>query len=645
MLSHSAANTLDADADDLGVTTRNLCGYLIAPVSVLVVPDLWTALPEAVLVLQAVRVFVDKCGGVPTEGRLNRVDFAPEVLRALRASVGRRMATFITKDTLERGGMRGEANVEKVLKEREEVRGIPPKGLEKEAKRLMNVEGSGGGSADSGARGKSAVVDVDLGAVSRVGRSAEEEQKEEGGDAMEDVEVPDWNISFTQADVDVDVDVGADADAEIGDEAFGESLPLTQHYSCNEEEMEGVGVELGPNGRATTGAMSRRERKKRALDSMVDEYWDAMHDEHGVFTDITKNIEKITTADKRDATTKGHNASSDAPLQRVWSAFAESPPNDRSQSAEMGKTLGTDRAESPDLKAASNSDAVVAPDTSATVQHVVVTEELSVREKKIVEKNIGELSRPETRSDAARGKDEVIGGTVGDNKRKEVEINVESAVTRIDVQVSTEHVSIEQSKEQTVQSDATKEQKGTTKGTGTDVSGRKSAAQKNPAKDSTERVADSDTMMAETEPPEPDELDEITPVEKKKAAINVKRTPAAEEGEIRPVVKAGSKRKGPEDGLDERNRKPQRELAQEEKRDMSVLQKLRREVELVRGFRKAVDDDPVGYIYMPDTFLPSLLEDKERKAKEGILFPPPDLSGEGPEKPSQLLNVPESAPI
>lgn len=637
VLSHSAANTLDADPDDLGVTTRNLRGYLIAPVSVLVVPDLWTAVPEAVLVLQAIRVFTDKCGGVPAGGRLKRVDFAPEVLRALRASVGRKMASFVTRETLEKGARKGEANVEKGLKEREEVRGMPPKGLEKEAKRLMSMEENRETNADGSVRGKSVVVDADLETVSCAGKSAEEGKNGEDGGAVEGIEDPDWNINFTQ----VGVDVGVDADAGIEDEALGESLPLTQHYSCNEEDMEEVDAELGTKGRVMTDVLSSRERRKRVLGSMIDAYWETLHDEQAALTgDVTKNIENIPTSDKRAATAR-HSATSDTPLPRVSAAPAKSSLNDLSQSAEMGKTLGTDRAESFEAKAPSRGDAAVAHGESSAVENIVVTRELSVREKKVVERKSTNTSHPETKSDVAVMKDEAAGQTDGNKNRKVVEINVESAVTRTNVQVSAGHVP----EGQVVQSRGTKVQKETEKEIGTDVSDGKTASNNTPVNESTKLAVDNDTEMAETEPPVHDELDEITPVGKKKSANSTEGTKATEGDEIQPVVKAGSKRRGAEDGLDERNGKAQRDSAQEEKRDMAALQKLQNELELVRKFRKSVEDDPVGYIFMPDTFLPSLSGDKGREAKDGRSFPFPDLGGKGPEKPPQVLDVPESAPI
>ncbi|CDF37421.1 unnamed protein product [Chondrus crispus] len=101
VLSQAAASNLDADVDDLGVTTHNLVGYLVAPVAAVVVPDASTTPPTATLVLQDVRVFADQFAQRPP-GALPPVDRDPEVLDCLRASVGRKLATFATRSTFAR---------------------------------------------------------------------------------------------------------------------------------------------------------------------------------------------------------------------------------------------------------------------------------------------------------------------------------------------------------------------------------------------------------------------------------------------------------------------------------------------------------------------------------------------------------------
>lgn len=101
VLSQAAASNLDADVDDLGVTTHNLVGYLVAPVAAVVVPDASTTPPTATLVLQDVRVFADQFAQRPP-GALPPVDRDPDVLDCLRASVGRKLATFATRSTFAR---------------------------------------------------------------------------------------------------------------------------------------------------------------------------------------------------------------------------------------------------------------------------------------------------------------------------------------------------------------------------------------------------------------------------------------------------------------------------------------------------------------------------------------------------------------
>lgn len=98
VLSPSAASYLDADPDDLGVTTFNLTGHLIAPVAAVVVPDASTTPPTATLVLNDLRVFSDQCAQRPP-GVLPPVDRDPDVLNCLRANVGRKLATFATRST------------------------------------------------------------------------------------------------------------------------------------------------------------------------------------------------------------------------------------------------------------------------------------------------------------------------------------------------------------------------------------------------------------------------------------------------------------------------------------------------------------------------------------------------------------------
>lgn len=101
VLSPAAASHLDADPDDLGVTTLNLTGHLIAPVSAVVVPDASTTPPTATLVLSDLRVFSDQCAQRPL-GSLPAVDRDPQVLNCLRANVGRKLATFATQSTFVR---------------------------------------------------------------------------------------------------------------------------------------------------------------------------------------------------------------------------------------------------------------------------------------------------------------------------------------------------------------------------------------------------------------------------------------------------------------------------------------------------------------------------------------------------------------
>lgn len=98
VLSPAAASCLDADPEDLGVTTLNLTGHLIAPVAAVVVPDASTTPPTATLVLNEVRVFSDQCAQRPP-GVLPPVDRDPEVLNSLRANVGRKLAAFATRST------------------------------------------------------------------------------------------------------------------------------------------------------------------------------------------------------------------------------------------------------------------------------------------------------------------------------------------------------------------------------------------------------------------------------------------------------------------------------------------------------------------------------------------------------------------
>lgn len=93
VLSQSAASTLDADEEDTGVTTRNLVGYVLAPVQVAVLTDMTTSPPSATLLLKQARVFSDRRHQRPA-GIVQNVDRDADVVEALRANIGQELAAL-----------------------------------------------------------------------------------------------------------------------------------------------------------------------------------------------------------------------------------------------------------------------------------------------------------------------------------------------------------------------------------------------------------------------------------------------------------------------------------------------------------------------------------------------------------------------
>lgn len=101
ILTPSAARDLDIDSEELGVTTANLIGHLIAPVSALVLPDHSITPPRVHLILQAARVFPDQLAHRPL-GLLPPVHTDPEILDALQANIARSLARLPTHSTFVR---------------------------------------------------------------------------------------------------------------------------------------------------------------------------------------------------------------------------------------------------------------------------------------------------------------------------------------------------------------------------------------------------------------------------------------------------------------------------------------------------------------------------------------------------------------
>lgn len=101
ILSHAAASAVDADEDDTGITTRTMLGYVLAPVSAVVLPDIRTSPPTAKLILNEVRIFSDRRHQRPL-GPLTSADTDPDVINALRANVGRKLASFATATVMQR---------------------------------------------------------------------------------------------------------------------------------------------------------------------------------------------------------------------------------------------------------------------------------------------------------------------------------------------------------------------------------------------------------------------------------------------------------------------------------------------------------------------------------------------------------------
>lgn len=93
VLSQSVASTLDADEEDTGVTTRNLLGYVLAPVQVAVLTDMTTSPPSATLLLTQARLFSDRRHQRPA-GILQNIDKDAQVIDALRANIGQELAAL-----------------------------------------------------------------------------------------------------------------------------------------------------------------------------------------------------------------------------------------------------------------------------------------------------------------------------------------------------------------------------------------------------------------------------------------------------------------------------------------------------------------------------------------------------------------------
>lgn len=101
ILSPDAASFVDADHEDTGITTRNLLGHVIAPVSIDIITDMTVSPPSATLVLKEVAVFADRKHQLPV-GNLENVVKDSSVAAAIQTNVGCKIGSFSTVTVLQR---------------------------------------------------------------------------------------------------------------------------------------------------------------------------------------------------------------------------------------------------------------------------------------------------------------------------------------------------------------------------------------------------------------------------------------------------------------------------------------------------------------------------------------------------------------
>lgn len=749
VLSHAAATRLDADEDDLGVTTRNLVGHLVAPVAAVVVPDASTTPPTATLVLQDVRVFADQVAQRPP-GKLPAVDRDPDVLDCLRASVGRKLAAFATRSSfvremeeVETAGAVGLDALDEAFEDVLDNPALPPAGLLDGLGELggLGVDagagtgaGTGAGAREGGGEGpvgegaterqdKAGLAAADAGAseasegsvrdreddgdempelqmhavlgMENGGREGDAESgagqgnrgdkevrkeaaegavEEEGareGQGAETEDFGDWEIRFSsQEQAEAEAEAEAEADGGGGaDELCGDEMPLTQHFPIEDEaeegagegaeEGEGLGAAAGGEGagseehesapparQGTAAGVANYNGKSGALESRV-----AVDPSARAGASAAPASDPSVTAGRADAAAASANTATAHRSRRVRGMDPQSHAAAAAQAQEdMGNAAAKPAAPLPAAPATE-----VTADTANSMTHgsAETREGDDARAKHAPEPRPSHVegvpvedaklpghphaeAPPQQNGNAVPAADRAAGGV-----EKPVSPAEEPpAADAMDVDLPDPADPATQPSVRVPVTEATETlaspNSGSADGAAKTVSPAQTAGEGEGEGEGAEGVPAGQKTATGT------------------AAASA--TAADTVGEAQPSEKRGAKRRPPTPvENDELHRKQLRTDAQQPLTTEKALDKLRREVNLLRAFREKVDENPTAFVLNPDSFLPRLPGSggatKENVSRgDAIAFPPPEvrkvtMDGSAPSATEVVSQIPDSAPI